>query len=188
MAKICLECATPKFMGKAEKGLKWCEPCKAETHTIDAEPRRPLCHDCSHFGVKCQDGVWRPALNYGPAYLSQAGCTKDFTDSGIKNAIADVIAPKMARYDYRCEGFKRHVQAPSGPSANPLTLQERKEWRDYLEMPAAFWLEPRRWEGVIDSHKQMFWDKGEHKKSPVKALAVGAAVIAGIFMTRKKTG
>ena len=184
--KVCLECATPKFMSKAEKGLQRCVPCNKATHTIDAEARRPLCHDCEHFGIKCQDGVWRPALNYGTTYLSQAGCTKDFVDGNIKNAIADVIAPKFAKFDYQCDGFRRHYRAPSSASPNPLSPQERNEWREYLEMPAAFWLEPRRWEGVIDSHKQMFWDKGDHKPSKVKVVALGAALVAGLFLGKKK--
>jgi hypothetical protein len=82
--------------------------------------------------------------------------------------------------------FERHHRAPRDGSPNPLSEQERTEWRQYLEMPFAFWLDPRRWEGIRDTHKEMFWDKKETKSPPVKTIAMGVAVVAGLLLSKKK--
>lgn len=195
MTKVCLECATPRFLAKVEKGLQYCDSCKRQTHTIEGEARRPLCHDCKHFSIKCRDGIFRPALDYGPDYLEQATCMGGKAESTlhqIQIGAVRTIVPFVAKYFDDCGAFVQHRNAPKDGRPNPLTLQQRKDWREYLEMPTAFWLDPRRWDGVIDAHKQMFWDRKPKQGGGAAILGLGAIAV-GLFAKKvlvdsKKTG
>jgi hypothetical protein len=164
--------------------MSYCPACDKKTHTIEGEARRPLCHDCVNFKVVCQDKMMRLALNYGAKYLSQAYCMGG--QGGIRDSMGRLIQPLITKYDHACAAFKQHSNAPRDGRPNPLTFQQRKEWREYLEMPSAFWLEPRRWEGVIDSHKQMFWDRQPERKGGAAKTLLGLGAIAVGLLASKK--
>lgn len=165
--------------------MSHCHPCNRNTHTIEGEARRPLCHDCVNFKISCQDGLMRPALNYGPEYLSQAYCMGG-QGGNLRDSTGRLIQPLITKYDQKCDAFKQHPRAPKDGRPNPLSHTQRKEWRDYLEMPAAFWLEPKRWEGIIDSHKQMFWERQPEKKGGAAKTLLGLGAIAlGLLVSKK---
>lgn len=189
MAKVCLECGTPKYPVMALNQLNTCYACNKVTHAVDSKPRRLQCHDCLHFKVKCQDGSYRAALDYGQEFLDVAVCrgADGMEESRFRNMLIERVAKQINQYDQRCDRYQRHHKAPTDNRPNPLTIQERKEWKDYLQSPSAFWLDPKRWDKVVDPHQQKFWDQ-DNKKSGGKGKAImGAAVLlGGLFMARKK--
>lgn len=183
MTKICLECATPRAK-LIENGFIYCGVCKKNTHTVDGTARRPLCHDCVNFKIKCQDQTRRPALNYGKKYLSSAKC--DYGQDSFLERRLNTIAPFVVKYGESCGGFKHHHNAPNDGRPNPLSPTERREWREYLESPTAFWLDPNRWQGIADPQKQKFWDKKTHQPiNKTAVLGTGLAIAASLFFGRK---
>ena len=172
MARICLDCATPKGLGTGK-----CIPCGKETTTWDGEPRKPLCVSCQFSNV---DGKCNLADEHDFAFPTRF----------VAITIAEPLTQRCATVEHQCLHYERNHKV-SADSPNPLSSQDIDEIKSWLANPSAFWLHPRRWDHVEDPRKDFCWDLPEDKKTPAKAakaVVFGGLALATGLMKKKKTG
>jgi len=147
MARVCLDCGTPKAPLKEK-----CAPCGKVTITHEGEARAPLCQRCKNLDTNpdrnrlCKIGY----ANVNP------GLIKRQISKGI-----DAAWDATTKYTYSCPDFKPRYYDDPGPSANPLSFQEREEIRMFHESGGkAFWFDPHRWDHVSDPTPSPAWCQG----------------------------